>query len=185
MNLHRQSGQLLGVALAFLLAPQMLAAAPLRVFIRSGPKTHGPGQHDHPRFLSEWKVLLNQRGLKADGGTNFPSAEQLRQTDVLIIHAADGASINGIDRTNFEAFLRNGGGLVVLHDGIVGNDPEWFKMVAGGAWENGHAKWLEGEVGEYFVDSEHPITRGVSNFDWNDEIYYELRMMPEAHVLAT
>src|SRR5436309_638145 len=36
--------------------------APLRVFIRAGAKTHGPGQHDHPRFLKEWTALLNGRG---------------------------------------------------------------------------------------------------------------------------
>ena len=33
------------------------AAEPLRVFIRAGVKTHGPNQHDHPRFLAEWKRL--------------------------------------------------------------------------------------------------------------------------------
>ena len=35
---------------------------PLRVFIRSGPKSHGPGAHDYPRFLKEWVPLLNERG---------------------------------------------------------------------------------------------------------------------------
>jgi hypothetical protein len=34
------------------------AADPLRVFIRGGIKTHGPNQHDHPRFLGEWTKLL-------------------------------------------------------------------------------------------------------------------------------
>ena len=40
---------------------------PLRVFIRAGVKTHGPNQHDHPRFLAEWKELLTQHGARADG----------------------------------------------------------------------------------------------------------------------
>src|SRR5216683_7569046 len=53
----------------------------LRVFIRAGVKTHGPNQHDHPRFLAEWKELLNQRGAKADGSMDFPTAEQLENTD--------------------------------------------------------------------------------------------------------
>src|SRR5690606_30784526 len=43
----------------------------------------------------------------------------------------------------------------------------------------------EGEVGLYFIDQEHPITRGISNFDFEDEIYYDLHMMPEAKVLAS
>ena len=157
----------------------------MRVFIRAGRKTHGPGQHDHPRFLREWKALLNERGLRADGGTNFPSALQLENTDVLLIYAADGATIQGSDRANLEKFLQRGGGLIVLHDAIVGNDPQWFKTIVGGAWENGHAKWYEGEVAENFVDNQHPITRGMPNFEWKDEIYYQLHMMPDAHALAT
>ena len=36
----------------------------------------------------------------------------------------------------------------------------------------------------YYQDSEHPITQGVSNFDFDDEIYYDLHMMPEARILA-
>ncbi len=43
------------VALAACLFASVLSATepPLRVFIRSGQKTHSPGAHDHPRFLAE------------------------------------------------------------------------------------------------------------------------------------
>ena len=44
------------------LAARGQADPPLRVFIRAGEKTHGPDQHDHPRFLREWTELLKQRG---------------------------------------------------------------------------------------------------------------------------
>ncbi|MBL9127164.1 MAG: hypothetical protein JNL97_05940, partial [Verrucomicrobiales bacterium] len=37
------------------------AADPPRIFIRGGIKTHGPNQHDHPRFLGEWTQLLGER----------------------------------------------------------------------------------------------------------------------------
>jgi len=46
---------------------------PLRVFIRSGPKSHGPGAHDYPRFLKEWVPLLNARGARATGAEAFPT----------------------------------------------------------------------------------------------------------------
>ena len=49
------------------------AEAPLRVFIRSGPKTHGPGAHDHPRFLAEWTALLAERGILDGGSKTFSS----------------------------------------------------------------------------------------------------------------
>ena len=38
------------------------AAEPLRVFIRGGKKSHGPGQHEHELFLRDWTRLLNERG---------------------------------------------------------------------------------------------------------------------------
>ena len=31
----------------------------------------------------------------------------------------------------------------------------------------------------YFTDRENPITRGASNFDIDDEIYYDMDIMPE------
>src|SRR5437762_12269991 len=70
------------------------AAQPLRIFLRAGPKTHGPGQHDGPRWLAEWKPMLTARGAKVDGAVGFPSAEQLEHTDVLVMYSADGVAIN-------------------------------------------------------------------------------------------
>src|SRR5438034_8417673 len=177
------------IVLALLTAGKLMAAEPLRVFIRAGVKTHGPNQHDHPHFLEAWKKVLSERGLKTDGSMNFPTPSQLEQTDVLIIYAADGMKVVGDQRANFEKFLQRGGGLVVIHDGVVSGDQhEWAKKVQGGAWRwDGpkKTKWYEGEVGVYFVDHSHPITRGLSNFDWKDEIYYDLDMAPDARVLAT
>ena len=168
------------------------AAEPLRVFIRGGVKTHGPNQHDHPRFLGDWTRLLGERGMTVAGAMTFPTGDQLAKTDVVVIYAADGMKITGNDRANFEKFLQRGGGVVVIHDGIVADDQhDWCKKIVGGTWIWGNkapgrtpTKWFEGNVGLYFVDQEHPITRGVSNFDWKDEVYNQLEMAPDAHVLA-
>ncbi|MEO5802391.1 MAG: ThuA domain-containing protein, partial [Verrucomicrobiota bacterium] len=114
---------------------------PLRVFIRAGVKTHGPGQHDHPRFLSEWTILLSERGAKADGAMKFPSEEQLENSDVLLLYAAQAGSVSNEERASLERFLKRGGGLVVIHDAVCGTDPQWFKTIVGGAWEHKHSKW--------------------------------------------
>ena len=170
------------------------AAEPLRVFIRSGPKTHGPGQHDHPRFLRDWTQLLNERGLQAQGGDEFPDAAQLERTDVLILHAQDAMKIVGEDREIFETFLARGGGVVVIHAGVVGGDQNaWIKQIIGGTWrwpspelpKEKATKWLEGDVGLCWVDETHPISHGMSNWDWKDEIYYDLDLAPDIGVLAT
>jgi len=181
-----QRAALLPLLLLAATAPTAPLAAqePLRVHIRAGEKTHGPGQHDHPRFLVEWSELLSQRGARVTGGLEFPTAPELEDCDVLVTYAAEGASIHGEERERFEAFLARGGGLVVVHDAVCGDDPAWFTTRAGGAWKHGRSKWLEGKVGLYF-EGEHPITRGIPHFDLEDEIYHDLHLDEGAQVLAS
>jgi putative membrane-bound dehydrogenase-like protein len=161
------------------------AADPLRIFIRSGPKSHGPGAHDYPRFLKEWVPLLNERGAKATGSEAFPTKAQLDETDVLILHKQEAGNIDPADRTNLNDFLARGGGVVVIHAGVVSRDPDWFKGIVGGSWRNGTTKWLEGPMHLYFTDRDSPITKDASNWSMDDEIYYDMDILPEARVLAT
>ncbi|MFN7138098.1 MAG: PVC-type heme-binding CxxCH protein [Limisphaerales bacterium] len=172
------------LAVWFPLAVLFAQSEPLRVFIRAGEKTHGPGQHDHPRFLAEWQELLNQRGAKATGKLEFPGASDLESSDVLVMYAAEAGTITPEQRVNLEKFLKRGGGIVVIHDAICGNDASWFQSIIGGSWEHGKSKWFEGDIAFYFSDREHPITKGASNFDFDDELYYDLHISPEARVLA-
>ena len=174
----------LALSLFVFAVPTFAAEQPLRVFLRCGPKTHGPGEHDGPGFLRDWKPLLNQRGAVCDGAIGFPTAEQLEKSDVIVMYAAEAGTISAADRANLDKFLKRGGGLVVMHDSVCGNDPQWFKTVIGGAWEHGYSKWWEGEMSFYYADTDHPITRGCSNFELEDELYYDLHMMPEARVLG-
>jgi putative membrane-bound dehydrogenase-like protein len=173
--------------LAVFLSIPAQAAAPLRIFLRAGPKTHGPagnGQHDGPTWLADWKKLLAERGAQVEGRMGFPTAAELDHTDVLVMFAAEAGTIQGDDRANLEKFLKRGGGIVALHDAVCGTDSQWFKTVIGGAWEHGYSKWFEGEFSFYYLDKEHPITQEASNFTLDDEMYYDLHMMPEAHILA-
>ncbi len=161
-------------------------ADPLRVFIRAGVKTHGPNQHDHPRFLTEWTKLLNERGAKTTGGMDWPTAEQFDGSDVVIVYAQDPWDPTPEQKANIEKFTKRGGGIVVVHDGLCGKkDPAWVKSVIGGSWTYGKAKWFEGDISLYYVNNEHPITVGASNFDLDDEMYYDLDMDPAAKVLAS
>src|SRR5215217_5608536 len=128
------------------------AADPVRVFIRSGPKSHAPGAHDYPRFLKEWVPLLNERGARATGGDAFPTKAQLDETDVLILHKQGAGDVDPADRRNLDEYLARGGGLIVIHAGTVSTDPDWFKTIVGGAWRNGTTKWLEGPMQLYFTD---------------------------------
>jgi type 1 glutamine amidotransferase len=161
------------------------AAEPLRVFIRAGKKSHGPGAHDYPQFLKDWVPMLNQRGAKCEGSLEFPTKEQLDRTDVLILHAQEAGNIKiGEERKHLMEFLARGGGVVTIHAGAVSSDHDWFKNVIGGSWKKGTTKWLEAPMSLYFTDRENPITKDISNFDIDDEIYYDMDLLPEAKILA-
>jgi len=167
---------------------QTQAQPPLRVFLRGGPKTHGPadnGQHDGPTWVKEWMPLLESRGAKVAGALRFPTAEELENTDVLVMFCADGGAIAGEQRTYFEKFLKRGGGIVCFHDAVLApKDPLWFMNIIGGSWENGMAKYFEGDNTYYFVNTAHPITKGAANFKITDEVYWDLHMSPDAQILA-
>ncbi|MCX6854401.1 MAG: ThuA domain-containing protein, partial [Verrucomicrobia bacterium] len=143
----------LALASSFAMPHSSFAVEPLRVFIRAGKKSHGPGAHDFPQFLKEWVPLLNERGAKAEGGMEFPTKEQLDKTDVLILHAQEAGNIKiGDERKNLLEFIARGGGVVTIHAGAVSRDHEWFKSVIGGSWNFEHTKWLEGPMHLYFTD---------------------------------
>ena len=182
------------LALALAAAPFALQVAdaqqpaPLRIFLRGGPKTHGPatnGQHDGPTWVKEWQPLLESRGAKVESALTFPTAEQLERTDVLVMFCANGGYIEGEQRVYFEKFLKRGGGIVALHDAVLAREPHWFKTIIGGEWENGVARYFEGDNTYYYVNTEHPITKGAANFTIDDEVYWALHMMPNVQVLAS
>lgn len=161
------------------------AANPIRVFIRAGEKTHPTGAHEHPQFLKNWTALLEARGVECDGSLEFPTQSQLENTDVLVLNAKEAGNIYGEERERLEAFLKRGGGLVVIHAGSVSRDPDWYKSIVGGSWRHGTTKFLEAPMSLYFTNIPNPITKDVSNFDLEDEIYYDMDIHPDATILAT
>lgn len=179
-------GICVGTALAA--AQQPAAEAPLRIFIRAGEKTHGAGGnglHDYPAFLGSWHTILKDRGGQVDGALHFPTADELSRTDVLINFKGDGGTCSPAERRLLEDFLKRGGGLVTLHDGMCSDDADWFATIAGGAKQHGERNSSSGLIRLTFTDTSHEITRGLPDFELDDEAFYGLRTTPEMQVLAT
>jgi type 1 glutamine amidotransferase len=179
---------LLSMVLVVLWTPMAAQPDPLRVFIRAGEKTHGPAgndQHDYPLFLKDWTKLLTDRGASVQGALRFPTAEELAKTDVLIIHSGDGGTCSLAERALLEDHTKRGGGLVVLHDGMCSNDAAWFSGVAGAAKQHGERNWSRGVLKMRIDDKSHPITKGLPDFEFDDEAFFMLRKAPEMHVLAS
>ncbi len=158
---------------------------PLRVFIRASEHSTAAGGLDGPRFLQDWKWLLMRRGAEPTGALRFPTKEELDETDVLVIYAEQGNAIEPADRYNLERFLKRGGGLVVLNQGLAGPNSEWFKTLVGGTLGRSATNSIQGTVGLYLQDYQHLITEGIANFDVQDELFTKVQLLPDAQVLAT
>ena len=84
-------------------------------------------------------------------------------------------------------FLREGGGLVVSHFAVA-NVQGWRDSIDifGARWVSG--KSTHGPYHEFRVDIKdeaHPIVEGVRPFITTDELYFNLLMRPDVHVIAT
>jgi len=190
---------------SFACAP-LLAQKPLRIFIRSSEKTHGAGPiHDYPAFLQEWKVLLAEKGAVVDGDKRFPSDDELARTDVLLVYSSDGGNIAPEERTRLDTFLNRGGGMVIIHDAMCGNDALWQASIIGAAKQHGERNSHSGKFTLTFTDRNHPIIGGMPDLEMTDEMFFLLRadglapgadgkpqmwtygmkVSPDIHVLAT
>jgi type 1 glutamine amidotransferase len=163
-------------------------APPMHIYIRSGLKTHGPGQHDYPQFLADWSKVLTERGAIVDGSLHAPTAAELTNTDVIVMYKGDAGYMTPEEKATLEAYLKRGGGLVSFHDTLCGPDPAYYSTLVGGAKKHGETNFtLEADVPYTVVDSSHPIMQGVSNFTIEDEAFFLITWAksPAIHVLAT
>ncbi len=175
----------LGLALLVGVAVLPASSAPLRIFIGATSSQPGTANDDYAGFLRDWTTLLNTRGAVAAGGLHFPTVAEMKDLDVLVLHGATGSDLSTVERRRLEVFLRGGGGLVLLGDGLKGRDPEWLRSVAGGAPAAGATNAPVSRFGLCFGDDRHPITEGIANFDLDDEMLLPIQVAPDARVLAS
>jgi len=137
-----------------------------------------------------------------DIGENYPSVavtvteniddlkiDNLKNYDVLLLVQTKVENGNPPDemKQGITDFLKGGGGLVVVHFAVA-NVQEWRDSIDiyGAMWVNG--KSTHGPYHEFRVDvadESHPIVEGVKPFITNDELYFNLLMRPDMHVVMT
>jgi hypothetical protein len=159
---------------AFAQTPAPAANRPLRIYLRAGLKSHGPGEHDYPQFLADWSKILTDRGAIVDGSLHFPTPQELENIDVMFTYKGDAGGTNqsppAQEQATLDAFLKRGGGLVAMHDTICCFDPAWFASIYGGAKKHGQVNYtLAAPVAYTIADKEHPIMKGMTDFTITDE----------------
>jgi type 1 glutamine amidotransferase len=159
----------------------------LRVYLRTGLKTHAPGFHDYPQFLADWSKLLTERGAVVDGSFHAPTEAELGNVDVIVMYKGDAGYMSPTEKATLDAFVKRGGGIVSIHDALCGPDPKGFSQYVGGGKRHGETNFtLETGVSYVVADPESPIVKGLNNLSISDEAFYKMDWAPSGiHVLAT
>ena len=91
-------------------------------------------------------------------------------------------------RENLRRHVANGGGLVSVHFACGAWYGEWpeFQNIVGRVWHgpNGPQHDPRGPFMVRIVDKDHPVTRGLTDFETDDELYTCLTGDAPIHVLA-
>ena len=160
----------------------------MHIFLWAGLKSHGAGQHDYPQFLADWSKLLTEHGAVVDGALHAPSASDLEHADVVVIYKGDAAYLTDNQKSELDAFIRRGGGLVSFHDSLCGPDPAYFAKLVGGAKKHGEVNYtLDAPIPYTVVDKSNPIMKDMSEMTIFDEAFFKMTWAdePKIHVLLS
>jgi uncharacterized protein len=123
-------------------------------------------------------------------------AEGASQYDVIVTYDY-GQKITEEAKADFVARLKEGKGLVVLHHAIAAYPdwPEYWNIIGAHYYlaktningvEKRRSGWKEGmHFRIHIADPNHPVTRGVSDFDTHDEAYKWFDVAQDCHPLLT
>ncbi len=176
-------------ALAILVAFPVLARAadPVKIVLIAGTPSHGKGEHE---FNAGTKLMVEclkkVKGIEpvfVAGG--WPKDESVFEGASSVVFFMDGGSghpmIQGKRLEKMKSLMDKGVGLVCLHyavefpKGKVGDQLlEWL----GGYYETGYSTNPHNDITVTPTEN-HPITRGVTPFQANDEWYYRIRFKPD------
>lgn len=166
-----------------------LAAKATRVLLVTGQDYPGHPWMETAPLLAD--LLEKDKRLKITtlADPHFLDSAALSGYDVVVLHFMnwEQPSPGALARENLRRFVEQGGGLVLVHF-ACGAFQDWpeFKNLAGRAWDpklRGHDP--RGPFQVVFAPVDHPITRGLSKFETDDELYTCLAGSRAISVLAT
>jgi len=161
----------------------------MHVYLWSGLKSHGEGQHDYPQLLADFSKVLTEHGAVVEGGFHPPTKEELAHADVVIVYKGDAGFMTPTQHQNLIDYVKRGGGLVQFHDTLCGPDPADMAMFFGAGKRHGEVNFtLETPMQYTIMDSSDPIVAGtgLGDLKFTDEEFYKMTYAPSGiHNLAS
>ena len=178
------------LAMVFCLGAQPAKPAPIKVLLITGDDVSA-----HPwREMSETtrEILVNSGKFDVkicEDPLILESATALKNYDVIafLIFSTKLAELPAQAQENLLNYVKSGKGFFVQHLASA-SFPKWdeFGRLCGRKWvmgTSGHGP--RSDFLSKIVDKEHPITKGLSNFTTDDELYATLQGHEDIHVLVT
>lgn len=148
----------------------------LNILWVSGPKDHGPDEHDYPLQQERWTQLLSMaESVEVTPVEGWPGENQFAEADVVVFYW-NYQEFDEEHGKQLGRFLEHGGGLVYLHYAVdATQNPMALADRIGLAWKGGASKFRHGRLELDFGDHNHPITKGFDDpVVFQDESYWEL-----------
>lgn len=197
MSLNRIVAVALAVALSWAAAPvasaQKKAPGGTKVLFLTGGQREHHGYRDQAFYLSNvlentgrYEVTINEDGAILE-------TPAMAKYDLIIVNS---------DRRDPEfkftpgqqaallAWVKTGHGFVAIH-GADNAAPDWlpeWRDMLGGVFSHvglPDSKTKKGEFTIKIARTDHPITKGLSDFRLKDELYYHIQMRDDVEPLAT
>ncbi len=191
-----------GILIAFVLLTRLVASAAeaatataekIRVLVVTG----GHGFDKEPFFkLFKDNPDITFQAVEHPNAYASLKAEAAKQWDVLVLYDMQ-ASIPDEAKEDFVARLKEGKGLVVLHHALCSYQhwPEYAKIIGGQYYmEKTVLDGVEHPASSYkhdmdfkiqVADTNHPVTRGLKDFQTHDETYLGFGVGSDCHPLLT
>jgi type 1 glutamine amidotransferase len=154
------------------------ALKPLNILLVAGPKDHGPGEHDYPKWQKEWAPLLAKgKNVKVTTAFPWPKPEQWEGVDVAVFYLK--TKWTGEQVAEVKRLQDRGAGVVSIH-WAIGADQDWLKHAERFGLSYKAASYRHGITDLKIVAREHPVARGFPEVvRFVDEPYWPFIGDPE------
>lgn len=172
---------------------QKKAPSCAKVLFLSGGQRQHHGYRDQALYLANVLEDTGRYEVTICEDAAILETPAMRKYDVLIVNADRRDPEFKFTKSQQEAllgFVKSGHGYVSIH----GADnapadwlPEWREMLGGIYSHFGlpDGKTKKGRFVVKITDTASPVTQGLKDFELDDELYYQMQMLPDVQPLAT
>jgi type 1 glutamine amidotransferase len=161
---------------------------PIRVLIVTGNDYPGHKWRETTPAIRKALNAVGRFDVRVCEDPEIMATDMAERYDVVILHYCNWESPSPSREAleGLAAYVRNGGGLLALHFacGAFLDWPEYEKII-GRIWDQDKTHDPYGTFTVRVVDGQHPITRGLDDFEVPDELYFCLKGKPQIDILLT